>query len=90
MASTKSESTLQEQLNRLAPAARDAHLGDVIEDLITNYNLLQASYVALGTKYAALLAHLDTANVAGIGNTNVATYGVAATTAAAIETLSAR
>jgi len=88
--SNLSESEIQKRLNRLAPAARDAHLGDVIEDLITNHNLLLASYNDLQTKYDALLAHLDTANVTGIGNANAATYGETATTAATIKTLSQR
>jgi hypothetical protein len=85
-----SEKTLKARLNRMSPAAHEAHLGDVIEDLITNYNALQASHADLLTKYAALLAHLDTANVAGIGNTNAATYGSTVTNGVAIKTLSAR
>lgn len=85
-----SESTLIKRLNNLTPGAKSAKLGQVIEDLIVNYNALQASHADLLTKYAALLAHLDTANVAGIGNANVATYGSAVASGAAIKTLSAR
>lgn len=60
----------QDRLNRMNPTAADAHMGDVVYDLINAHNDLR-------TKYEALLAHLDTANVAGIGNTNVTTYGPA-------------
>lgn len=80
----------QKQLNRVSPGTKEAKLGDIVNDLITNYNLLQASYAALAAKYGALLAHLDTANVAGIGNANVATYGAAATTSAQIAALESR
>lgn len=58
----------QDVLNRSMPAAHQARLGDCINDLITQHN-------DLVSKYNALLAHLDTANVAGIGNGNVAAYG---------------
>lgn len=57
----------QYKLNHSMPAAYEACLGDCINDLITQLN-------ALTTAYQALLAHLDAANVAGIGNANVATY----------------
>jgi hypothetical protein len=53
---------VQDELDRMAPAARDAALGDVLNDLITQHN--------------ALLAHLDAANVTGIGNTNTTNYSV--------------
>jgi hypothetical protein len=85
-----SEKTLVRRLDTLTPGAKSAKLGQVIEDLITNYNALQASYAALATKYGTLLAHLDTANVAGIGAANAATYGVTATSSAQIKVLSAR
>lgn len=58
----------QHVLNHMGPAASIGHLGDMIYDLTNAYNALQA-------KYELLLAHLDTANVAGIGDTNVATFG---------------
>lgn len=52
----------QKKLNMLSPGARDAALGDCLNDLITQHN--------------AFLKHVDAANVAGIGNTNFATYGI--------------
>lgn len=87
---TPAASQNQRELNGMNPASRDARLGDVCNDLITNYNILQASFVALQAKYALLLAHLDTANVTGIGAANVATYGAPATAAKPITTLEAR
>jgi len=60
---------VQDQLNRAQPIFKHVGLGDILNDLITQLNAVTA-------KYNALLAHVDTANVAGIGNTNVATYGV--------------
>lgn len=80
----------QDELNSMNPAARDAALGDCVNDLITNYNALQAFCVGLQTKYAALLAHIDAGNVAGIGNGNTAAYGVASPTATQITDLSDR
>jgi hypothetical protein len=74
-------------LNALAPEAGDVRLGTLIINLITQYNALQADMVALRTKYNALLAHIDTGNVAGIGNTNVANFGQAALTSAAASML---
>lgn len=53
---------LIDHLNRCMPAAHDVQLGQVIADLITQHN--------------ALLVHLDTANVAGVGNGNAAAYSV--------------
>lgn len=58
----------QQLLNDMTPGSRQAKLGDCIYNLINGYN-------ALATKYNELLAHLDTANVTGIGNANAATYG---------------
>jgi len=82
------ETTLKNRLNRVSPGAK--HLGDVLEDLITNYNALQADFAALKTKYVALLGHLDAANVAGIGNGNATAYTPAVTTAVTIKKLSQR
>lgn len=79
MSSGLTETTLVSRLNRMNPAAHEASLGDVTEDLITQINALTA-------KYNALLAHLDTANVTGIGNANASTYGVTST----VKTLSQR
>lgn len=50
------------QLNLVAQPCKDAKLGNVLDDLITAHN--------------ALCAHLDAGNVTGIGNANVANYGV--------------
>ncbi len=61
----------QYRLNHFTPAAHDAHLGDLVYDLTNQLNALTAAYLAL-------LAHMDTANVAGLGNANVATYSPAA------------
>ena len=55
------------ELDHAMPAMSHAQMGTLIDDLITKYNNLVA-------QYNALLAHLDTANVAGIGNTNAANY----------------
>lgn len=63
-----SQTEERHRLNHMNPAAWKASLGDVIYDLLNAYNDLAA-------KYNALLAHLDTANVGGIGNANVATFG---------------
>lgn len=52
----------REQLNRSSPAAFDAKLGDVLTDIVKNYN--------------ALLAKLDAAALAGVGTNNVATLAV--------------
>ena len=77
-------------LNGAMPASAKAKLGQTIDDLVQNYNALKADHDALVVKYAALLAHLDTANVAGIGNANAATYGAAVDTSATIAVLGAR
>ena len=63
---------LQDELNRMTPAAHYASLGDVVYDLINMVNQQAA-------KINELLAHLDTANVTGIGNANAATYGITGT-----------
>jgi len=87
---TQNPRSPQVLLDNLAPAAKQTQLGAVCVDLITQVNYLVADIANLRTKYQALLAHLDTANVAGIGNANVATYGDVAETAAAIQQLGAR
>lgn len=53
--------SVQAQLNKLAPAAADAKLGDVLADLISELN-------ALKTKHNALVAKLDLD--AGVTDTN--------------------
>lgn len=70
--------TVKNDLNHLSPAAYRAQLGQVIEDLINAHNDLRAQFVAL-------LAHLDTANVAGIGNGNAAAYGPTVSAVTSIE-----
>lgn len=49
-------------LDHMAPATHYAQLGQTQLDIIASFN--------------ALLAKLDTANVAGIGNNNAATLGL--------------
>lgn len=68
MSRTPSPWTPQQKINRMTPAAADVGLGDTVEEIITKFNALQASF-------QSLLAHLDTANVTGIGNQNAANYG---------------
>jgi len=58
------------RLNDMNPAAARAYLGDCLFDLLNAYN-------DLSIKYQALLAHVDTANVAGLGAANAATFGPA-------------
>jgi hypothetical protein len=62
------DAMIQDALDGAGPAAQAAKLGTTLYNLIAAYNGLEA-------KYLALLAHLDAANVTGIGNANVATYG---------------
>lgn len=64
----RTAAVVQHNLNHMNPASFDAALGDCIYGLINAYN-------DLAEKYAALLAHLDAANVANIGNTNGASFG---------------
>jgi hypothetical protein len=59
-------------LNALAP---DLLLGNLLLDVITAHNKLVADHDSLVDQHNALLAHLDTANAAGIGNGNAAAYG---------------
>ena len=85
--------TQQQAIHRLdhcMPAAREAKLGMTLDQMITDHNALRADYVALEAKFAALLAHLDTANVAGIGNANAATYTPAAAASGGVAVLGSR
>lgn len=69
----------QEKINKLAPAAYDAKLGDAVAELIAQVN-------AITTKHNALLAKLDAD--AGVTDTNyAATQAVPST---ALKTLEAR
>ena len=78
---TYTDKQLQDRLNRATPGLAEARLGDNIYNIIAAFNALEAQYLAL-------LAHLDTANVAGIGNTNAATYGAGVTAVPLPSTLS--
>jgi hypothetical protein len=60
---------LQTILNRITLGTAKAKLGDVIYDLINGTNT-QAE------QWNAFLAKVDTADLAGLGNNNVATFKV--------------
>ena len=76
-------------LNRTTPAARDAQMGQVVADLITQVNALVADLAALRTQYNAVMTKLDAD--AGVTDTNYnATRAMAAMTAAAVTTLGNR
>jgi hypothetical protein len=70
-------------LNSLAPEAGDVRLGTLLMNLISSHNQLLADHNFLQAKYAALLTHMDVANVAALGTAHAATYGAAASVAAA-------
>jgi hypothetical protein len=70
-------------LNALAPEAGDLKLGNLLTAMISSHNQLISDHNALQTKYVALLAHMDSANVAALGTAHAATYGAAASTASA-------
>lgn len=76
----------QKNLNTISPATARAKLGDVIYDLIGHLNATQADLAALSAKHTALLAHLDAANVTGIGTTNAASFAAPAATGLAVLT----
>lgn len=89
MPSNKTAAVKKDQLNRMAPAARDAQLGAVIEDLIAQNNALRADVSALRAKYNAALAKLDLDN--GVTDTNYAALHAApALTSVAVADLSTR
>lgn len=76
-------------INRTAPALRDAQAGQVLHDLITAYTALLADFTALRTRYNAVLAKLDADG--GVTDTNYAALQAApAITAPAVAPLSAR
>lgn len=68
MSNLNSPGTVQSQLNRDSPAALDARLGDVLAELITENNRLEAQVAALTTKFNAVLTKLDAD--AGVTDTN--------------------
>lgn len=72
-----------EALNDSVPTMSDVKLGNLLFAMMAAHNQFKADFNALKAKYAALLAHLDTANVAGTGNGNAAAFGAATSTASA-------
>lgn len=89
MPSTKTAAVKKDQLNRMAPAARDAQLGSVVADLIAQNNALRADLAALRTAYNAALAKLDADN--GVTDTNyVALHAAPVLTSTAVADLSTR
>ncbi len=69
---TQAIKRLKHNLDMSMPAASDVALGTFIYDIL-------ADVTALATAYEALLAKLDTADLAGVGNNNVATLSVTTT-----------
>ncbi|HEY0205762.1 MAG TPA: hypothetical protein VGC15_16585 [Acetobacteraceae bacterium] len=67
----------EKRVNHASPAHESAKVGTVIVELLAAYNDLSA-------KYRALLLHLDTANVGGIGNGNAAAYALVTPTLRAL------
>jgi hypothetical protein len=59
----------QTELNKINRLASQVGLGDIANDLLTRLNDPTA-------KYAALLAHLDAADVPALGTGNAATFAV--------------
>ena len=76
MSRNPSPFTVQQKLNKSTPAAAEAALGDILNDLITAVNALQTDYNTLVTKLNA---------DAGVTDTNYAT-----TTASVVTPLSGR
>jgi hypothetical protein len=68
----------QSAINKISTATARAKLGDVVADLTTQVNTLT-------TQLNALLTKLDTANLAGMGTTNKATFGVSPTSVVSME-----
>jgi hypothetical protein len=82
------------ELDHMAPATYHAKLGTVLTNWagaigacvvddaaqIVTLGQILADMTAMRTKFAAFLAHVDTGNVAGIGNSNASTYTPAALT----------
>ena len=58
-----SPTTVRDSLNRMSPAAADAKLGDVLVDLVANFNAL---LVKLDGNHAAATDHAATLKVADI------------------------
>jgi hypothetical protein len=70
-------------LNDISSAAGDLKLGTLLVSMVTAHNQLQVDHNALQAKYAALLTHLDVANVAALGTAHAATYGTGVSAATA-------
>lgn len=68
MPTPKSTAVKEDQLNRMAPAARDAALGDVIVDLMAQVNALVTDVNNLRTRHNAAMVKLDAD--AGVTDTN--------------------
>lgn len=85
----KPAATVQAELNRMAPPAREAMLGTLLAELIANNNALVADLTALRTQYNGLLTKLDAD--AGVTDTNyTALRSMAAPTATTLGDLAAR
>lgn len=65
MAAGYTDAQIKDELNRSMAAASRARLGDVLYDLMNNYNALAAQFVLF-------LTHVDGGT---LGTSNAATYG---------------
>jgi hypothetical protein len=72
-----------QSLNSLAPEAGDLKLGNLLMAIIAAHNQLQTDHNTIRAQYQALIAHMDAANVAALGNQHVANYSAAASAASA-------
>ncbi len=85
----KTAATIQAELNRMAPPAREAMLGTLLAELIAHNNALVADLTALRTQYNGLLTKLDAD--AGVTDTNYNVLrAMAAPTATTIGDLASR
>jgi len=69
--SSKGTGNLKNDLNRMAPTAANAKLGDMLESVISNQNAILAKLDAIGAASASVAA-INTA----AGTTNVATMAL--------------
>jgi len=69
--SNKGTGNLKNDLNRMAPTAANAKLGDMLESVISNQNAILAKLDAIGAASASVAA-INTA----AGTTNVATMAL--------------
>ena len=70
-------------LNDLSSAAGDVKLGTLLASMIASHNQLISDFNAFRAQHQALLGHMDSGNVTGLGNQHVANYSAAASVAAA-------